>query len=168
MPDEVRQGGRKHLKLGGAQHFEGTFFLKKRGHFLEIKRALHCLLQNLGGRCPQCPPVPMSMRSGKNDSFTLVTQEGTEESPSSFPRHVNLLKKRWKRGMCSIWILMTKWNILEDTRSFPKEAFPEQHRAVEIFFPSYWWGHCHLSHTLFALKSGCFLGTYIIILEDKI
>ena len=23
------QGRRKHLKLGGAQHFEGTFFLRK-------------------------------------------------------------------------------------------------------------------------------------------
>ena len=28
------QGRREHLKLGGAQHFEGTFFLRKRGHFL--------------------------------------------------------------------------------------------------------------------------------------
>ena len=25
------QGRRKHLKFGGARHFEGTFFLKKKG-----------------------------------------------------------------------------------------------------------------------------------------
>ena len=57
-----QQGRRKHLKLGGAPHLEGTFFLRKRGHFLKIKRALLCLLQNLVGTCPQCPPpVPTSM-----------------------------------------------------------------------------------------------------------
>ena len=55
------QGRRRHFKLGGARHFEGTFFLRERGHFLEIKRALLCLLQNLGGMCPQCPLVPTSM-----------------------------------------------------------------------------------------------------------
>ena len=43
------QGRRKHLKLGGARHFEGTFFLRERGHFLKTKRAILCLLQNLGG-----------------------------------------------------------------------------------------------------------------------
>ena len=31
------------------------FFLRKRGHFLKIERALLCLLQNHGGTCPQCP-----------------------------------------------------------------------------------------------------------------
>ena len=55
------QGRRKYLKLGGARHFEGTFSIRKRGHFLGMKRALLCLLQNLGGKCPQCPPVPTSM-----------------------------------------------------------------------------------------------------------
>ena len=39
----------------GARHLEGTFSLKK-GHFLKIKGALLCFLQNLGGTCPQCPP----------------------------------------------------------------------------------------------------------------
>ena len=53
---EILQGRRKHLKLGGAPHLEGTFFLRKRGHFLKTKRALLCLLQNLGGTYPQCPP----------------------------------------------------------------------------------------------------------------
>ena len=56
------QGRRKHLKLGGARNFEGTFFfLRKRGHFQKIKRALLCLLQNLGGHVPPVPPVPTSM-----------------------------------------------------------------------------------------------------------
>ena len=45
----------------GAQHFKGTLFLKKTGPFFKIKRALLCLLQNLGGTYPQGPPVPMSM-----------------------------------------------------------------------------------------------------------
>ena len=46
-----------HLKLGGgAQHFEGAVFLKKKGAFSENKRALLCLLQNLGGaRAPSAP-----------------------------------------------------------------------------------------------------------------
>ena len=50
------QGRRKHLKLGGARHFEGAFFLRKRGHFLKVKRALLCLLQNLGRHMPPVPP----------------------------------------------------------------------------------------------------------------
>ena len=36
----VLQGPTKHLKLGEARHFEGTFYLKKKGNFLKIKRAL--------------------------------------------------------------------------------------------------------------------------------
>ena len=48
------QGRRKHLKLGGgARHFEGTFALRKKGNFLKRKRVLLCLLQNIGGTCPQ-------------------------------------------------------------------------------------------------------------------
>ena len=43
----AQKGTGKHLKLGGT-HFEGTFFLKKRVHFLKIKSALPCILQNLG------------------------------------------------------------------------------------------------------------------------
>ena len=57
-------GRRKHLKFGvalAARHFEETFFLKKKGHFLQIKRVLLCLLQTLEGTCPQCPtPAPTS------------------------------------------------------------------------------------------------------------
>ena len=60
----LRQGRRKHLKLGRARHFEGMFLLKKRGHFLKMKRALLCLLQNLGrARAPSVPPVPTSMKA---------------------------------------------------------------------------------------------------------
>ena len=61
----TRQRRRKHLKLGRARHFEGTFFLRKRGLFLKIKRALLCLLQNLGGAlAPSAPPVRTSMIQG--------------------------------------------------------------------------------------------------------
>ena len=38
------------------------FFLRERGNFQEIKRALICLLQNLGGQVPPVPPVPTSMK----------------------------------------------------------------------------------------------------------
>ena len=31
--------------LGGARHFKGTFSIRKRGHFLKMKRAILCLLQ---------------------------------------------------------------------------------------------------------------------------
>ena len=51
------QGRRKHSNLG-ARHIEGIFFVKKRGHFLKIKRPLLCSLQNLGAR----PPVPRFLR----------------------------------------------------------------------------------------------------------
>ena len=55
----VLQGFRKHLKLREAQHFEGTFLLRKRGHFLKIKMALLCLLQYFGGeQVPPVSPVP--------------------------------------------------------------------------------------------------------------
>ena len=36
-----------------------ALFLKKKGAFFKVKRALLSLLQNLGGHVP---PVPMSMR----------------------------------------------------------------------------------------------------------
>ena len=51
----IMLGRRKHLKLGRARNFEGTFFLMKQGTLSKIKRALPCLLQNLGGTRPQCP-----------------------------------------------------------------------------------------------------------------
>ena len=41
--------------LGGAPHFKGTSYLKKKGAFPKNKRAPLCLLQNLGGMCPQYP-----------------------------------------------------------------------------------------------------------------
>ena len=59
------QGPRKHLKLGGAQHFEGTFFFRKRGHFLKIKWAFLCLLQNLGARAPSAPGSYVYVRAGE-------------------------------------------------------------------------------------------------------
>ena len=41
--------------LGGTT-LRGHFFLKKKGAFLKIKRALLCLLENLGGHVPPVPP----------------------------------------------------------------------------------------------------------------
>ena len=55
----VREAG-SISNLGGTT-LQGHFSLKKKGHFLEIKRALLCLLQNLGGHVPQCPMIPTSM-----------------------------------------------------------------------------------------------------------
>lgn len=45
----------------GTWQFQGTIFLKKKEHFIKIKRIFLCLLQNLGGMCPQCSRVPKSM-----------------------------------------------------------------------------------------------------------
>ena len=65
-------GRRKYLELGGARHVEGTFPLRRKGHFLIIKRALLCSLypgyvhcKTFGGASPQCPPVPTSMCAGR-------------------------------------------------------------------------------------------------------
>ena len=55
------QGRRKHLKLGGARHFEGTSFLRKRGNFLETKRALLFYCKILVGQVPPELPVPTSI-----------------------------------------------------------------------------------------------------------
>ena len=48
------QGRRKHLKLVG-HDTSSALFLKKKEHFLKIKRALLSLLQNLGARAPSAP-----------------------------------------------------------------------------------------------------------------
>ena len=48
------QGRRKYLKRGSTT-IQEHLFLKQKGQFLKIKRALLCLLQNLGGHVP---PVP--------------------------------------------------------------------------------------------------------------
>ena len=57
------QGRRKHLKLGGAQHFEGTFFLKKKGACSKHEKGTSLFIEkSWGGMCPQCPPpVPTSL-----------------------------------------------------------------------------------------------------------
>ena len=52
----LRDARRKHIKLwGGEQHFDGTFFFKKEGHFLKIKSAFLFI----GKSC--VPLVPASM-----------------------------------------------------------------------------------------------------------
>ena len=50
------QGRRKHLKLGGHDTSRARSSLRRRGHVLNMKRALICLLKNLGGG--HVPPVP--------------------------------------------------------------------------------------------------------------
>ena len=50
------QGRRKHLKLGGHNTSRARFSLRRRGHVLKMKRALLCLLKNLGGHVPPVPP----------------------------------------------------------------------------------------------------------------
>ena len=44
------------ISRGGGTTLRGHFFLKKKGAFFKVKRALLCLLQNLGGvRAPSAP-----------------------------------------------------------------------------------------------------------------
>ena len=54
------QGRRKYLKLGGHDTLRAPFSSGK-GAFPTNKKGTSCLLQTLGGTCPQCPPVPSSM-----------------------------------------------------------------------------------------------------------
>ena len=46
---------------GGGTTPQGHFFRKQKKAFSKIKRALLCLLQNLGGHVPPVPPVPTFM-----------------------------------------------------------------------------------------------------------
>ena len=50
----LAQGRKKHLKLGG-HDTSRALFPQEKGAFFKVKRALLCLLLNLGGTCPQCP-----------------------------------------------------------------------------------------------------------------
>ena len=43
------QGRRKHLKLGGARNFKGTFLIKQIGHFLKQKGQFLDYRKILGG-----------------------------------------------------------------------------------------------------------------------
>ena len=54
------QGRRKYLKRRG-HDTSRALFSQEKGQFLKIKRALPCLLQNLGSTCPHWPPIPTSM-----------------------------------------------------------------------------------------------------------
>ena len=50
------QGRRKHRKLGGALHFKGTFFIRKRGHFLKIKKGTSLFIaKSWGAHAPSAP-----------------------------------------------------------------------------------------------------------------
>ena len=64
----MSKGSKTSKDVGSISNLEGhdtsraLFFLRKQEHFLKIRRAFLCLLQNLGGgTCPQCPPAPTSM-----------------------------------------------------------------------------------------------------------
>ena len=52
-----RNQGRRISNLGGTT-LRGHFSLREKGHFLKMKKALLCLLQNLGGHTPPVPPPP--------------------------------------------------------------------------------------------------------------
>ena len=52
----MHQGRRKHLKLVAARHFEGTFSLRKRGHFLKTKKGTSLFLAKSWGHVPIVPP----------------------------------------------------------------------------------------------------------------
>ena len=57
------QGPRKHLKLGGHDTLRACFSLRRRGHVLNMKWALLCLLKILGGaHAPSAPSVPTSLQ----------------------------------------------------------------------------------------------------------
>ena len=47
---------------GGGKTLQGHFFIKLKGLSLNIKRALLCLLQNLGGGSAPVPPVATSLK----------------------------------------------------------------------------------------------------------
>ena len=53
--DNYRDVGRIS-NLGGHDTSRARFFLRRRGHVLNMKRALLCLLKNLGGHVPPVPP----------------------------------------------------------------------------------------------------------------
>ena len=55
---ERMQGRRKHLKLGGAQHFEGTFFLRKGALSKNKKGTSLFISKSLGVHAPSAPLVP--------------------------------------------------------------------------------------------------------------
>ena len=51
-----KQGCRKHLEFGGARHFEGTFFLKKKGACSKHEKGTSLFIEkSWEGACPQCP-----------------------------------------------------------------------------------------------------------------
>ena len=52
----LRQGRRKHLKLGGTRHFEGTFFLKKKGACSKCEKGTSLFKAKSWGHVPPVPP----------------------------------------------------------------------------------------------------------------
>ena len=50
------QGRRKYLKLGGARHFEGMFFLKKKGASSKHEKGPSLFIEKSWGYVPPVPP----------------------------------------------------------------------------------------------------------------
>ena len=76
--DVSLQGRRKRLRLGGARHFEGTFFFRKRGHFLKIKMGTSLFIaKSWGARAPSAPGsyvyVSLELQIKKPPTFQAVT-----------------------------------------------------------------------------------------------
>ena len=122
------QGRRKYLKLRGTRHVGGTFFLKKRGHFLKRNRALLCLSQNLGSTCTQWRPVPTSMILCLKHIFPwpvgirilykklLMTRNSTFRSPKKLR---NSGRDKMKIKKLSIFDGGDPWHIFALFRLFP-------------------------------------------------
>ena len=106
------QGRSKYVKLGrGARHFEGTFSVRKRRHFLKIKWAFLCLLQNLGRiRAPRAPGPNVCDRNlghtlRQNRELTNVSDETFVHKNSSLVvgtlfNETYLRKQHVGAGMC--------------------------------------------------------------------
>ena len=117
------QGRRKHLKLGGARHFEGTSSLRKRGHFLKTERALLCLLQNLGGYVPLMPPVPTSMHRRTHHSKNHINGQISSRSfrACQYPICLTLPLLHKGRHRYCIVVENSAWNLKQ--RNSSKRSF---------------------------------------------
>ena len=65
--------------LEGTRRFEGTFSLRKMGHFLEKKGTSLFTAKTLGGNVPPVPRVPTSMVPSQSKSLSSVDQSADTE-----------------------------------------------------------------------------------------
>ena len=87
--------------------------LRKNGHFLKIKRTLLCLLQNLGGTCPQCPPGSY-MHTIFEGSFEYQTKLIVTDGGGMETTYVTL----WAPSTETIWAkgvsFVQRWRIMSN------------------------------------------------------